>query len=141
MDAALCNMFPRLTHSQMLRAYPTRLIEANGNARCFLLLDAFEIFAQQSSNLKVASTTYSDYKGHCTIKCLDAVDTIRCPHAKTVPYVGTSRHADGNMTHETQILKQVPFSHTCKTDKGFLIDNEAMAEGITINHPQKRLRH
>ena len=68
------------------------------------------------------------------------VDTIGCPHAKTVPDDETGIRSDGSMTHETQILKQVPFSHTCKTDKGFLIDNEAAAEGVVINRPQNRLR-
>lgn len=41
MDDALQEMFPRPTRSQMLRVYPSRFIEADGHARCFLLLDAF----------------------------------------------------------------------------------------------------
>jgi len=45
------------------------------------------------------------------------------------------------MTHKSKILKQVPFSHTCKTDKDFLIDNEGTTEGVIINRPQKRLCH
>jgi len=141
MDAALCKIFPRPSRSQILRAYPKQLIKANGHARCFLLFDAFEIFAQQSSNPNIASITYSNYKGHCTIKSFGAVDTIGYPHAKTIFDGRTGRHADGSMTHETQILKQVSFSHTCKTDKGFLINNKAATEGIVINRPKKRLRH
>ena len=125
----------------MLRAYPKRFIEADGDAKCFLLLDAFKIFAQQSSNPNVASTTYSDYKGHCTIKFLCGVDNIGCPHAKTVPDGGMGRHADGSMTKESGILKETPFSHSCKTDKGFIIDNDAAAEGVIIDRPQKQMKH
>ena len=64
LDDALKEMFPRPTGSQLLRAYPHRFVEADGHARCLLLLDAFEIFVQSSSNYNVASSTYSDYKGH-----------------------------------------------------------------------------
>ena len=72
---------------------------------------------------------------------VDAVDTIGCPHAKTVPDGGMDIHADSSMTHDTQILKQVPFSHTCKTNKDFLIDKEAATEEVIIDCRQKRLRH
>jgi len=66
LDDALKSWFPRPTHSQLLRAYPSRFIEAHDNARCFMLLDAFEIFTQESSNVNVSSSTHSDYKGHTT---------------------------------------------------------------------------
>ena len=68
LDSSLQEAFPDPTRSQMLRAYPRRFIEADGHARCFLLLDATEVFAQKSSNNNVASSTHSDYKMHCTIK-------------------------------------------------------------------------
>ena len=39
----------------------------------------FEVFTQQSSNVNVASLTYSDYKKHCTVKFLGGFDPIGCP--------------------------------------------------------------
>ena len=79
LDDSLQRWFPIPTCSQMLRAYPDRFIEAG----CFLLLDAFELFCQQSSNPNVASSTHSDYKKHCTIKILGGCDPIGCPWAGT----------------------------------------------------------
>lgn len=43
-------------------------------------------------------------------------------------------------TEETGIIRQVPFGHTLKTDKGFLIDNQAAAEGCYNDRPPKRQR-
>jgi hypothetical protein len=64
LESLLLAMFPPPTRSQMYRAYPQRNIEADGEARNFLNLDATELFCQQSSNNNVASSTHSDYKKH-----------------------------------------------------------------------------
>jgi len=74
LDTALYQMFPRPSRTQMLKAFPVHVIEKDGHARAFLLLDGFEIFTQQSSNVNVASWTHSDYKKHCTVKLLGGVD-------------------------------------------------------------------
>lgn len=140
LDDALCEMFPRPTRSQMLQAYPTRFIEQDGHARCFLLLDAFEIFAQSSSNYNVASSTHSDYKKHCTVKFLGGTDPIGCPWGATVPDGNPGKASDVLMTADTQILRQVPFGYNAKVDKGFLVDNEAAGEGVVVDRPQKRAR-
>jgi hypothetical protein len=125
----------------MLRAYPTRFIEADGHARCWLLLDAFEIFVQSSANYNVSSSTHSDYKKHCTLKMLGATDSIGCSWAAIVPDGNPGKASDIHMTEDTDILRQVPFGHTAKVDKGFLVDNLAAAEGMHIDRPQKRLRN
>ena len=140
MDAALKEMFPMPTRSQMLRAFPSRFIEADGHARNYLLLDAFEVFTQQSSNVNVASSTHSDYKGHCTVKFLGAVDPIGCPWAGTVPDGNPGRLSDVLATMDSKILRQVPFGGTAKADKAFIVDNEAAKEGVVIDRPQKRLK-
>jgi hypothetical protein len=140
LDDALQEWFPQPTRRQMLMNYPTRFIEADGHARCYLLLDAFEIFAQSSSNYNVASSTYSDYKGHPTIKWLGATDPIGCPWNMTVPDGNPGRISDVVVTEDTKILQQVPFGHTCKVDKGFIVDNEAALEGVVMDRPQKRLK-
>ena len=46
-----------------------------------------------------------------------------------------------HMMEVTHISRQVPFGHTAKVDKGFLVDNLAAAEGMHIDRPQKRLRN
>ena len=84
LDDALQEMCPRPTCSQMLQAYPSRFIETDGHARCYLLLEAFEVFTQSLYSYNVASSTHSDYKKHCIVKFwvlliqLDAHGKIPC---------------------------------------------------------------
>ena len=101
-DEALQEMFPRPSRSQMLSAYPSRFIQADEHAQCFLLLDAFEIFTQASSNYNVASSTYSDYKKHCTSKFLGGCDPIGCPFDNTVPDANPGRASDVFMIDDTK---------------------------------------
>ena len=140
LDDALQEWFPRPTRSQMLQAYPSRFIEADGHARCSLLLDAFEIFTQASSNYNVSSSLHSDYKKHCTVKFLGATDPIGCPWNGTVPDGNPGRASDVIVTSDTKILRQVPFGNTCKVNKDFTVDNLAAMESIVIDRPQKRLK-
>ena len=140
LDTALAELFPRPTRSQMLRAYPRRFVETDGHARCYLLLDAFEIFTEQSSNSNVSSSTHSEYKKHCTVKFLGAVDPIGCSWAGTVPDGNTGRLSDVIATKDTKILRQVPFGHVVQGDKGFLVDNPAAYEGVDVDRPAKRRR-
>ena len=107
-------------------AYPDRFTKADGHARCSLLLDAFEIFSQSSSNVVQS--------------ILGGTDPIGCPWAATVPNGSPGRASNVMMTKDTQILEQVPFGYTSKVDKGFIVDNDAVAEGVTIDRPQKRLK-
>ena len=137
---ALTEMFPRPTRSQLLRAYPTRFLEADGHARCSLLLDAFEVFTQSSSNPNVASSTYSDYKKHNTVKFLGGCDPIGCPYEKAVSDGWPGRASDAFMTGNTKILRQVHFGNTAKVDKRFLVNNIAAGEGVDIDRPDKRKR-
>lgn len=141
LDAGLQEMFPRPTRKQMLSAFPSRFIEADGDARTFLCLDAFECFAEASSNYNVASTMHSSYKGHTTVKFLGGVDPIGCSWAETVPDGSPGGASDVVMTKDTKVLRQVPFGHVAKVDKGFIVDNEAAREGVIIDRPQKRLRY
>ena len=104
------------------------------------MLDAFEVFTQSSSNYNVASSTHSDYKKHCTVKFLGAVDPIGCPRKDTVPEGNPGRASDVMVTADAKKLHQVPFGHHCKVDKGFIVDNEAAAEGVLIDWPPKQLR-
>ena len=140
LDDALTRWFPRPTRSQMLRRYPNKFIESDGHARSWLLLDAFEIFCEASSNVNVSSSTHSDYKGHTTVKWLGGTDPIGCPWGATVPDGNPGRASDVLVTNDTKILRQVPFGHTCKVDKGFIADNLAAGEGVILDRPQKRLK-
>ena len=58
----------------------------------------------------------------------------------TVPDDNPGRINNVMATADTKILRQIPFGHTCKVDKGFIIDNEAAEEGVILDRPQKRLR-
>ena len=84
---------------------------------------ASRFLTQQSSNVNVASSTHSDYKKHCTVRFLGGVDPIGCPWKDTVPDGNPGRTSDIMATADTKFLRQVPFGHTCKVDKGFIIDN------------------
>lgn len=138
LDDALRRWFPIPTRSQMLRSYPANFIEKDGHARCFMLLDAFEIFCQASSNPNVSSSTHSDYKKHCTVKFLGGCDPIGCPWCTSVPDGNPGRASDVIMTTDTKIMQDVPFGGKVKVDKGFLVDNEAAAEGVKLDRPQLR---
>ena len=85
LDTAVYQMFPRPTRNQMLKAFPAHFIKEDGHACTFLLLNRFEIFTQQSSNVNVASSTRSDYKKYCTIKFLGGINPVGCPWNTTVP--------------------------------------------------------
>jgi hypothetical protein len=127
----LCAMFQRPTRSQMYSAYPQRIIEADGHARCFGCCDGTEIFCQQSANNNVASATHSDYKGHNTIKFLVFCDPIGCIWDGCVPDGNPGKISDVVATEDTLILRECcPFGSTVKTDKGFLVDNQAAREGV-----------
>jgi hypothetical protein len=99
-----------------------------------------EIFCQKSSNPNVSSATHSDYKKHNTIKFLGAVDPIGCSWNGTTPNGYPGHASDVVATRHSKILQQVPFCYFCKVDKGFLVDNIAVDDGVTIDRPQKRLK-
>ena len=140
MDDALQELFPQPSRSQMLQAYPDRFVEADGHCRTGLLLDAFEVFVQQSSLPGVGSSTHSDYKKHCTAKFAGGVDVIGCPWNKTVPDGFPGAISDKILTIDTKILREVPFGGVAKVDKGFIVNNEGAEEGVVIDRPQKRMK-
>jgi hypothetical protein len=105
-----------------------------------MLLDAFEVFAQEAHNPNVSSSTHSDYKKHCTVKFLGGVDPIGCSWAGTVPDGSPGKASDPIMTRDTQILRQVHYGNTCKVDKGFIVDDIGSSEGVVIDRPQVRKR-
>ena len=57
-----------------------------------------------------------------------------------MPDGNPGRASDVLVTNDTKILRQVPFGHTCKVDKGFIADNLAAGEGVILDRPQKRLK-
>ena len=78
-----------------------------------------EIFAQKSSNNSVASSTFSDYKKHTTVKFLADCDPVGCIWPEIVSDGNPGKISDVVQTEETGIILQVPYGHTIKTDKGF----------------------
>ena len=126
--------------SQILKAYPTRFIETDGHAQCSLLLYAFKVFTQASSSPNVSSTLHSDYKKHCTAKLLGGCDLIGCTWDQTVTDDNPGKASDAFTTEDTKILRKVPFSHMCKVDKGFIVDNLGVRDGVIIDRPQKQLK-
>lgn len=42
------------------------------------------------------------------------------------------------MTYDTQILRQVSLGNYAKVDKGFLVENIAIDEGVLVDRPVKR---
>jgi len=66
-------------------------------------------------------------------------DNIGCPHAKTVSADSQGQHADGRMTAESKMFREIPFGFTSKMDKGFI--NKAAHEGAIVDRPMKRLHH
>eukprot|EP00985_Skeletonema_marinoi_P012615 scaffold6122_cov167-Skeletonema_marinoi.AAC.1 len=108
LDKSLQRWFPTPTRSQVLRAYPQPVICCTN----------------------VASTTHSDYKKHCTVKFLAACGIIGEVPAEWVPDGRGGRASDVMMTDHTNILRFVPYGHTCKVDKGFIVNLIAAREGV-----------
>ena len=136
-----CNIGFLYQHAAKCLGYPQAAsLEADRYVRRSLLLDAFKIFVQSSSNSNISSSAYSNYKKHCTAKCLGGTDPIGCPWNKTVPDGNLGRASDVIMTDDTKFLRQVTFGYTSKVDKGFIIDNLAVADGVLIDRPQKRVK-
>ena len=55
-----------------------------------------------------------------------------------MPDANPGRASNVFMTDGTKKLRQLLFESTCKVDKGFIVDNEAAAEGVIIDQPVKR---
>ena len=101
-------------------------------------LDTFEVFTHSSSNKNVASSTYSNYKKHCTAKFLGACDTIGYTWGALVPDAYPGRISDPVLTELTKIMRQVHYGNRCQVDKGFIVENIAMKEGVDIDRPAKK---
>lgn len=56
----------------------------------------------------------------------------------SVPNENPGRASDVIMTTVTKIMQDVPFGSKVKVDKGFIVDNEAAAEGVKLDRPQLR---
>ena len=81
-----------------------KFIESDGDARCWLLLDAFELFCEGSSKsmfplLRIRTTT---------VKWLGGTDPIGCPWGATVPDGNPGRASDVLVTNDTKILRHTP---------------------------------
>jgi hypothetical protein len=66
---------------QTLISWPTTTIGPTTDAFCHLpntvaIIDCTEIFIERPSRLETQKMAYSEYKSHCTIKYLGAVDTF-----------------------------------------------------------------
>jgi len=141
LNDSLSLMFPTPTRSQLLRQYPSHFIQAFGDARDFLLLDATEVWTQKSSMTTAHAVNYSDYKGHDTIKFLAGCDPIGCTFDKSLAKYGyPGSLGDSIGTAKMGILDCIPFGMRVEVDKGFLIDNLCAKLGIGCSRPPKKLK-
>ena len=89
---SLVEMFPRPARNEMLRAYPSRFYESNGDAKVKVLLDVFEVFTLK----------------HRQIRML-----------RPVPDAFPGRISDPELTDITKICRQVHYGNKVQVDKGY----------------------
>lgn len=122
-----------------LKIWPTREIIFQNAPRDFnqkyrnniIIIDAIEIYIQVPSSLQKQSETYSNYKGHTTLKCLIGVDPRGGVMIVSQLYEGSI--SDKEIVRRSgflEILKQklqtseILPGDTIMADKGFDIDEE-----------------
>ena len=134
---AKCMPIP--TRSQMLRAYPARILATFGHCRIFLHLDATEVRAEVPTNKEGHSAMHSTYKACSTIKFLAGVDPIGTAWPDSVSEGFPGAVSDPAQTKATGIIrKNIPGGHCVCVDKGFLVENECAMCGVTCIRPTKK---
>jgi hypothetical protein len=141
LNDVLSAWFPRVSRSQMLRAYPEAMLRKHGHCRIGPILDATEQFTQDTSRLKVHACLFSAYKNHTTVKFLAGCDGIGVTWADVLPDGYPGAISDPVLTALTEILKRAPFGTYVQVDKGFLIDNDGIILGIITSRPMKMLKN
>ena len=137
---SLATMFPPPTRSQLLRAYPLRMLTTFGHALIMLLLDATEVYTQDPEPLDVHAALRSDYKDRETEKILCGCDPIGCSWDEAISDGFPGAITDATEAEISAILNTVPFGMAVETDKGILVDIDCWLRGIWLVRPQKKLK-
>jgi hypothetical protein len=140
LNVALKHMFHTPTRSQLLRAYPVRLIRAFGHASIMMLLDCTEVFTQDPDLISAHAAMRSDYKKHETEKFAAGSDAIGCTWGESLPKPYPGAISDPLITELTRIIDQIPFGMAVEVDKGFLIENLCAKLGVRCIRPMKKLK-
>ena len=138
LDRFFARAFPTPTRSQVLRAYPARVLASFGHARIFMHLDATEVKAEVPKYKDAHSAMHSNYKGCSTIKFLAGCDPIGTVWYDSVSVGYPGSISDPVQTAESKILSFLPAGVSVCVDKGFLIENLAAELGLQAIRPVKK---
>eukprot|EP00808_Paulinella_micropora_P003317 g7408.t1 len=142
----LMSEFPMPTAEQIVSSIPSSMRTKYPNLQ--FLFDAHETRMEIPSNLRVANTTWSDYK-HChTAKCLGVTSgigtflpqrTFERPLDCAEPRPG--RCSDPKLIKESQIDEYATKGYCSLADKGFLVHALFAAVEHELQTPWKKVRN
>ncbi|KAE8745576.1 hypothetical protein FOCC_FOCC007005 [Frankliniella occidentalis] len=98
-----------------------------------VIVDCFEIFCEKSSNLMAKSQTWSNYKGHETVKYLIAVTPQGFICFVSQSYGG--RSSDKFITEDSGFLRFLTPGDTVMADRGFLVEDSISLHKATLVMP------
>jgi len=96
------------------------------------LIDATEFYTNSDIRLKINSILYSHYKGHTTLTFLIGVDAIGTTWDEMVSNGYGGSISDPQITRISERLSKIPFGMFMEFDKGFLMENDCVKEGVGV---------
>ena len=98
-----------------------------------LIIDAVEIRVESPSSLDMQSVCYSSYKGTTTMKGLVGLSPTGALGFLSELYTGSI--SDKELTKMSNVIDCWDLGNDVMADKGFDIQNDFAAKGVTVNIP------
>jgi len=101
--------------------------------RTVLIIDAVEIRVESPSSLDMQSVCYSSYKGTTTMKGLVGLSPTGALGFLSELY--TESISDKELTKMSNVIDCLDFGDDVMAEKGFAIQDDFAAKGVTVNIP------
>ena len=103
--------------------------------RTVLIIDAVEIRVESPSSLDMQSVCYSSYKGTTTMKGLVGLSSTCALGLLSELYTGSI--SDKELAKMSNVIDCLDLGDDVMADKGFDIQDDFAAKGVTVNIPSK----
>lgn len=141
LDQAFACLLPNPTKPELLRSYPDHFIRVLGHARAVMNLDATDTKGETSrfsDSQSACFSTYHHQTGGKTLAGCTPIGTVPHPWV-TATY--PSAISDEAMTEKTGILANLREYDAVNVDRGFCIENLAIAYHLLVIRPQKKMHN
>lgn len=98
-----------------------------------VIIDCFEVFIENSSNVEAGAQTFSNYKHGNTVKIL--IGILPQGHICYISSGYGGRSSDKFVTEDSGFLNHLQFGDVVMADRGFLITNSIKDRGANIIMP------